>query len=515
VGQWQSVSGSSMNCNRSGWTFHSLEDISPTDTADSSSSANKIDSMSRPFDQLSKNDTSYAQLSDLVDNFHTDGFLTLSSLLTPQFTSGLHNECMDIFNGVLHWLLLRGDVEFSSSYRKQQNTSTSIDQNQATECTSPSATAVYEYPLGIGLKNGYKELVMRSPGRYEMALLIDELPQHYHNRLCEQQENELAERLDETAADYEGKCLMNIKLLDTIKADQCIHTSTNDIDDSNKSNGSYCNEKKEEKSNLKQLLEWIKHSSNRSSSTNDGSGNSIEQHGQQYPIDEASVARFMELVGAIYPSSSSTSTATASDSKADNDNDISASTYEHTDNNTQQHQDDYYICNLSLLVATPGCPTQSWHADGGHTSLTKHEPCHVFNVFIPLVDVPLSMGPTELRPGTHYHTRNLTSMMLVAKARKTLRSPVTPELKMGDALIFDYRILHRGRANMSDVVATQDSATDNDDDVIKSTSIDEEGSADDECGRHRPVLVITFARRWFVDVCNFPKRSIFHVEDER
>jgi len=340
-----------------------------------------MNSMSHSFDQSSKNDTSNAQLSDLVDNFHTDGFLTLSSLLTPQFTIELHNECMDIFNGVL-WLLLRGDVEFSLSYRKQQ-TSTSIDQQQTVGDTSSSTTAVYEYPLGVGLKNGYKELVMRSPGRYEMALLIDELPQHYQNRFYEQQD-ELADRLNETAADYEGKCLMNIKLLDTIKADQCIHTSANGMDDSNKSNGSDCNEKNEEKSYLKQLLEWIQHPSDRSMSStsenNNGSGNSMDQYREQYPIDEANVARFMKLVGAIYPPSSST-TATA-DSMADNDNDISASTNEQTDNNTQQqNQNDYYICNLSLLVATPGCPTQSWHVDGGHTSLTKHEPCHVFNVF--------------------------------------------------------------------------------------------------------------------------------------
>jgi len=371
--------------------------------------------MSHPFDQSSQNDTSISQLSDLVDNFHTDGFLTLSSLLTPQFTIGLHNECMDIFHGALEWLLLRGDVEFSTSYRKQQTSS--IDQQQTTD-EDTSSTTVYEYPLGIGLKNGYKELVMRSPGRYEMALLIDELPQHYQNRLCEQEENEVIDRLDGTAADYEGKWLMNRKLLDRVEAYQCIDISTNGIEESSniKSNGGYCNEKKEKKSYLKQLLEWIQHPSNRSSSTNDGSGNSIEQIGQQYPIDQANVTRFMKLVGDIYPPSSSSSTTTSNSVADNNGNDISALTNEQTDN-TQQHQsNDYYICNLSLLVATPGCPTQSWHADGGHTSLTKHEPCHVFNVFIPLVYVPLSMGPTELRPGTHYHTRNLAAMMLVAKA---------------------------------------------------------------------------------------------------
>jgi len=33
-------------------------------------------------------------------------------------------------------------------------------------------------------------------------------------------------------------------------------------------------------------------------------------------------------------------------------------------------------------------------------------------------------------------------------------------------------------------------------------------------GRDRPVLVLTFARRWFVDVCNFPKRSIFSLQEK-
>jgi len=350
-----------MYCNRrSGWTFHSLEDISSTDTADSSSS-HEMNSMSHSFDQSSKNDTSNTKLiSDLVDNFHTDGFLTLSSLLTPQFTTRLHNECMDIFNGVLEWLLLKGDVEFSSSFRKQ-STSTSIDQ-QTTEDRSSSTAAVYEYPLSVGLKNGYKELVMRSPGRYEMALLIDELPQHYHNRLCEQQENEVIDRFGETAADYEGKWLMNIKLLDSFKVNQCIDASAvNDTEESSniKSNGSYCDENEEEKSYLKQLLEWIQHPKSTTSESNDGSRNSIEQIGQQYPIDQANVARFMKLVGKIYPPSSST-TATASDSMADNkvNNNTTTTTNKQTDNNTQQQQDDYYICNLQAVQHNHGMPTE-------------------------------------------------------------------------------------------------------------------------------------------------------------
>jgi ectoine hydroxylase-related dioxygenase (phytanoyl-CoA dioxygenase family) len=135
------------------------------------------------------------------------------------------------------------------------------------------------------------------------------------------------------------------------------------------------------------------------------------------------------------------------------------------------------MCHVSLLMATPGALEQSWHSDGGHVSLSQHLPCHVLNVFIPLVNVPLELGPTELRPASHYLTRNLARMMLIAKAKKSLCPPVIPALKRGDVLVFDYRILHRGRANQSST-------------------------------RNRPILVLTFAKKWFVDVCNFPKRSM-------
>ena len=145
--------------------------------------------------------------------------------------------------------------------------------------------------------------------------------------------------------------------------------------------------------------------------------------------------------------------------------------------------DDLQLCHLSLVIAIPGATDQPWHADGGHVSLSEHLPCHCLNVFVPLIDVPIDLGPTDLRPGTHYHTRNLAPMMLLAKARKKLRSPVVPCLKMGDVLVFDYRILHRGRANKDPELS-------------------------------RPILVLTFAKKWFVDVCNFPKRSMYDTSGD-
>ena len=88
-----------------------------------------------------------------------------------------------------------------------------------------------------------------------------------------------------------------------------------------------------------------------------------------------------------------------SPSHANNNNVSTNGSNTHNQNNDKSDDNEYYLCNLSLIVATPGCPEQSWHADGGHVSMKNHEACHCFNVFLPLVDIPLSMGPTELRPG--------------------------------------------------------------------------------------------------------------------
>ena len=149
------------------------------------------------------------------------------------------------------------------------------------------------------------------------------------------------------------------------------------------------------------------------------------------------------------------------------------------------------------------------------------------------------MGPTEFRPGSHVYTRDLTRMMLLAKIKKRLRKTVVPELKCGEALLFDYRILHRGRANLSDgkeVIQDEDddsrgSGVDNDEEDEDDDRGNQEGRhhltvGEDNTttttigtkpchhGRDRPVLVMTFARRWYVDVCNFPKRSIFSLHEE-
>mmetsp|Transcript_25988 Transcript_25988/g.78009 ORF Transcript_25988/g.78009 Transcript_25988/m.78009 type:complete len:142 (+) Transcript_25988:2-427(+) len=121
---------------------------------------------------------------------------------------------------------------------------------------------------------------------------------------------------------------------------------------------------------------------------------------------------------------------------------------------------------------------RSWHVDGGHLDPAKHAPPHCLNIFVPLVDVR-GGGGTEFKPGSHRLTRDLAKQMLLARVRKTLRPPVVPVLSPGDAVLFDYRVLHRGTRN--------------------------------DLGVARPVFVLTLAKPWFRDLVNFPKRALFPV----
>ena len=128
-------------------------------------------------------------------------------------------------------------------------------------------------------------------------------------------------------------------------------------------------------------------------------------------------------------------------------------------------QGDHHIVNISLVVSAPGASDQGWHADGPHVSISEHLPCHVFNAFIPLVDVELENGPTAFRPESHYYTIDLQKKFMLAAIKKKLRPIETPTLKCGSVLLFDYRVLHRGTANLTD--------------------------------KYRPILVITFGKKWF------------------
>ncbi|OEU17928.1 hypothetical protein FRACYDRAFT_238358 [Fragilariopsis cylindrus CCMP1102] len=95
---------------------------------------------------------------------------------------------------------------------------------------------------------------------------------------------------------------------------------------------------------------------------------------------------------------------------------------------------------------------QKWHADGGHLFSQAQQdqllppgftlPPHCINVFYPLVDLTQENGPTEFRIGSHRRRDNVED-----KALKEVEFPLL--CPAGGAVLFDYRIQHRGRANVS------------------------------------------------------------------
>jgi ectoine hydroxylase-related dioxygenase (phytanoyl-CoA dioxygenase family) len=125
--------------------------------------------------------------------------------------------------------------------------------------------------------------------------------------------------------------------------------------------------------------------------------------------------------------------------------------------------------DMTLIVSTPEARVQSWHTDGDHAHMLDHTPAHVLNVVIPLVNVTMDMGPTELIPASHFYTRQPSPMQIDTTQ---LQNPFAPTLNVGDILVWDYRVLHRGLPNRSE--------------------------------KNRPMLTLTFSHPWFTDTKNWP-----------
>ena len=97
----------------------------------------------------------------------------------------------------------------------------------------------------------------------------------------------------------------------------------------------------------------------------------------------------------------------------------------------------YKLCFSGLIVASPNSDAQGWHQDGPSLFNNSNLPPHCLNVLIPLCDVSSSNGATEFRIGSQH-----------CDAETSLNQSISqPELSQGSALLFDYRVWHRGGAN--------------------------------------------------------------------
>jgi len=100
------------------------------------------------------------------------------------------------------------------------------------------------------------------------------------------------------------------------------------------------------------------------------------------------------------------------------------------------------LLHSGVMLSLPGSHVQPWHQDGPHLDYRKHQPCHSLNVFVPLVDVDRANGGTEMVPTTHI----LGQSGFDGEPGSQIK-PVVVLPKAGEAILFDYRLKHRGLAN--------------------------------------------------------------------
>ena len=91
------------------------------------------------------------------------------------------------------------------------------------------------------------------------------------------------------------------------------------------------------------------------------------------------------------------------------------------------------------VVSRPGAGPQLYHADGMDA---------YFNAFVPLVDVPTALGPTEFALRSHADEHAVAYAPTLEGDDRYEKC--APELRRGDIVLFSYATLHRGLPNTGD-----------------------------------------------------------------
>ena len=210
--------------------------------------------------------------------------------------------------------------------------------------------------------------------------------------------------------------------------------------------------------------------------------------------------------------------------------------------------DDVKLVYAGLIFSYPGSCDQPWHQDGmplfpelpqkQSALLQSTLPPYALNVFLPLEDEDGSTekGPTELLPGSHRWTspdERLGSIVENINDEENEeesdtgdasgssdddddiihdgKSIIAPVLKQGDALIYDYRVCHRGTANLFgklEAATNHSEPTNTNADTIHSRKKHgkkkkaKKDSENDIDGTRR-ILYLMYARPWFTDHVNF------------
>ena len=148
--------------------------------------------------------------------------------------------------------------------------------------------------------------------------------------------------------------------------------------------------------------------------------------------------------------------------------------------------------DFGLIYSKPGATHQGWHADGHHLpgrmdagweekeSLVRLPPLHALCLFVPLTDLDSTVGYTQFWPGSHRH-RALVGFGPVAPL---VHATYDGMVDAGDAIWYDYRLLHRGMPNVSK-------------------------KHDKEKGTVRCIVQVIVKQKAYADPVNFGTQSVF------
>ena len=95
----------------------------------------------------------------------------------------------------------------------------------------------------------------------------------------------------------------------------------------------------------------------------------------------------------------------------------------------------------SVVYSDPGSEDQEWHSDGPH----QGQDCYAVCVFAPLCDLDQRVGFTQFYPGSHRHQ----DLLGMGGAALATGSSIDAIFSRGDAILYDYRTIHRGIGNRS------------------------------------------------------------------
>mmetsp|Transcript_8061 Transcript_8061/g.20351 ORF Transcript_8061/g.20351 Transcript_8061/m.20351 type:complete len:319 (+) Transcript_8061:120-1076(+) len=101
-----------------------------------------------------------------------------------------------------------------------------------------------------------------------------------------------------------------------------------------------------------------------------------------------------------------------------------------------------FLVDASLIFSLPGAEDQLWHADGPHTGTP-----YGFCAFVPLIPITPVVGCTQFWPCSQGR-----SLLGCGPVAAYLGLALDGLVDAGDALVYDYNLMHRGMANTSDVM---------------------------------------------------------------